>query len=491
MAAPRLVLLGLVVVFVLVYGPLVYQRHDRFGSFTLDMAIFDQATWLISRHDGLFMSIRGLDVLGHHANLGLWLVAPFYWLGAGPHFLNLLQVGSLALGAIPVFLIAKDRLESEWIALVMAAAFLAHPSLGFFAWELFHPEVMAITGLLFAYWFAMRKQWTWFGVSLVYAVSWKEDVALSAAALGVVLLVRHNRKAGLITLATSAAYFVLVNRWLLPNFAGSAFYNHLFGDLGETPTEVAHTTLTDPVKVADKLFAADARTFVWQLAGPFGLLCVLGPLALLIGAPQLFIDLISSAGFTRAYYYHYAALPLVGITLASIEGFGWVSRKRPTLRPFLVGLVAASAVSGAVAWGVSPIGHQYDNGWWPLGPDARLVAKRHAVTIPPGDAAVAATYTFTPHMTHRRLIYDFPSPWFSSNWGVNGENLPDPNVVDWLVIDRQIIGPARHCLARPPARRRCVRDGVPATRDRGRAARARRPWAAGDARPGDLIRRPP
>ncbi len=439
---PRRLLLGCMVAFVLIYGPLVYRRHDRFASFTLDMAIFDQATWLIAQNDGLFMSIRGLEILGHHANLALWLIAPFYWLGAGPHFLNLLQVGSLALGAIPVFLIAKERLEDEWFALVMAAAFLAHPSLGFFAWELFHPETMAITGLLLAYWFGLRKHWTGFGISLVYAVSWKEDVALSAAALGVVLLVRHQRKAGLITLVTSTAYFVFVNRGLLPTVAGSTFYNHLFGDLGETPTEVALTAVSDPGKIADKIFAADARTFVWQLAGPFALLAVLGPVPFLIGAPQLFIDLISSAGFTRVYTYHYAALPMVGIVLASIEGFGRISRWRPSLRPFFIGLLAASAASGAVAWGVSPIGHQYDKGWWPLAPDARLETKRYVVTIPPGDAAVAATYHFTPHMTHRRSIYDFPSPWFSSNWGVAGENLHDPNVVEWLVIDRQVIGPA-------------------------------------------------
>jgi hypothetical protein len=90
---------------------------------------------------------------------------------------------------------------------------------------------------------------------------------------------------------------------------------------------------------------------------------------------------------------------------------------------------------------VSPIGHQYEKGWWPLQPDVRLETKRYVVTIPPDDAAVAATYNLTPHMSHRRSIYDFPNPWFPNNWGVNGENLPDPNVVEWLVIDRQVIGP--------------------------------------------------
>src|SRR3954470_2369568 len=77
---------------IVVFGRLAIQRHERYGSFSLDMAIFDQATWLISKADGLFMSIRGLHFFGHHANMGLFLLAPFYWLGAGANFLNMTMV---------------------------------------------------------------------------------------------------------------------------------------------------------------------------------------------------------------------------------------------------------------------------------------------------------------------------------------------------------------------------------------------------------------
>ncbi|MGH9042272.1 MAG: DUF2079 domain-containing protein, partial [Acidimicrobiia bacterium] len=113
-------LLGMVGVWAAVFGRLAYLRHDRFGSQSFDIAIFDQAIWLISRGGDLFITVRGLELLGHHANFGLFLLAPFYWLGAGPHFLNLLQVASLALGAVPVFLLARDRWHSAWLALVAA-----------------------------------------------------------------------------------------------------------------------------------------------------------------------------------------------------------------------------------------------------------------------------------------------------------------------------------------------------------------------------------
>ena len=40
-----------------------------------------------------------------------------------------------------------------------------------------------------------------------------------------------------------------------------------------------------------------------------------------------------------------------------------------------------------------------------------------------------------PHLTHRREIYTFPKPWIASNWGVSGENRPDPDGVNWIIVN--------------------------------------------------------
>ena len=81
--------------------------------------------------------------------MGLFLLAPFYRLGAGPHFLNLLQVLRWRWGGPPLPPGPGPPGQAR-LGLVPAAAYLLHPSLGFFAWETFHPEVMAITPLFFA-----------------------------------------------------------------------------------------------------------------------------------------------------------------------------------------------------------------------------------------------------------------------------------------------------------------------------------------------------
>ncbi len=446
------VLAAMVVVWAVVFGKLVYLRHDRFASQSFDLGIFDQAAWLASRGGDLFISVRGLDLLGHHANLGLFLFAPFYWLGAGPHFLNLIQVASMALGAVPLFLLARDRWGSPRLALVPAGAYLLHPALGFFAWETFHPDVMAITPLFFAWWFARRERWGPFAACLIYAACWKEDVSLAVAVFGAVVFFRGHRRVGALTAVSGVVWFLFVNRVLLPGVSGEAFYDHIFSNLGDSPWEIATTLLFHPTRIIRALGAPDARTYVWQMLGPFGFLPLLAPAAFGLGAPQLLLNVVSEAGFTREIHYHFSSLPLTAMTLATVEAIAFLGR-RPSVRRALVGGLAATSLAGAVLWGLSPIGREYDQGWWPLAADPRLASKQEAVSLPPGDASVTATYEFVPHLTHRRAIYDWPNPWVARNWGVEDENLPDPRVVQWLVVDRRLTGETSDAFER------ILRDG--------------------------------
>ncbi|MGH8999812.1 MAG: DUF2079 domain-containing protein [Acidimicrobiia bacterium] len=445
-------LAAMIAVWTAVFARLVHLRHHRFGSSAFDMAIYDQETWLLSRLDGLFISVRGLDFFGHHANYGLFLLAPFYRLGAGPHFLNIVQVASLAAGAVPVYLLARDRLgrspSAAWMGVVLAGAYLAHPALGFMSWELFHPEVMAIAPLLFAYWLGTRptKRWGLFAACVVYAVSWKEDVALAAVMLGVVLVVRGERRAGLVTAGASLGYFVVVTQVLFPALSGEAFYNQMFSDVGGSAIGIAWTLLVHPTEIIGAFFSGEARTYIWQMGLPFGFLPVFAPLAFAPGAPQFVANIISDVDFTRVIYYHYAALPLAAMTLATVEAVAWLSRHRQNPAPvqrFLVGLVAATSLTGAALWGVSPIGSEYAAGWWPLDPNLRQEVMERAVSLPPDDASVTATYQFVPHLSRRREVYDWPNPWIVANWGVRNESGPDPDTVDWLVLDRRLIGEDR------------------------------------------------
>jgi uncharacterized membrane protein len=429
-------------VWAIVFGTLVWRRHDRFASSGFDMAIFDQAVWLLSRFGTQFITVRGLPVFGHHGSFALYLFAPFYWVGAGPHLLNLVQVGAMALGAVPVFLLARYRLANSWVAVLFAAVYLAHPSLQFMAWELFHPEVMAIPCLLFAYWFAINKRWRWFAFCCVLAVAWKEDVALAVLALGLVVAVRGNLRVGMVTAGVALGWFLFVSQLLIPQVSGNdAFYLSYFNDLGDSPGEMVGNVVREPSLVGRRLVAPDAREYLLKMTAPFGFVPLLAPDILVLGMPQALVNLLSVNDFTREITFHYAALPLTALTLGTVEGVAFFTRRRPGMREVLIGVVGASALAATISWGPSPVGREYRRGWWPLAEDARRDAKEAALDLVPDKVGVSATYQFDSHLTHREKLYEFPNPFRPSNWGVRNENYPSDEDATWLVIDTQVLGP--------------------------------------------------
>ena len=435
-----------IAIWIVTFAVLVVRRQDRFWSVDFDMGIYDQAVWLLAHGHG-FITVRGLPVFGHHGTFAFFLLAPASWLGAGPDFLNVLQVTVLALGAIPLYLLGRDRGLSPWGAAAIGGAYLLHPALQFLGWELFHPETMAITPLLFAYLCATRRSWGWFAGWAVLAVSWKEDVALAVIILGLVIAFRPrhtaaDRRAGLITAGLGLAFFLCVTQLLLPSVSGHpAHYENLYSGVGGSPEGLLDTAVHDPGAITSRVGSSETGDFAWRLLSPFGLTALLAPGALLIGLPQFGLDAIADPSWTRTIHYHYAALPLAAVAIAAVEGIAFLVRRiGGPARWAIPAFVLGCALVTTLAWGPSPIGAEYDGGWWPPTSDARLDAKRAAIDRVPEDASVSTVFTFVPQLSGREHIYTFPNPWRPSNWGYRDRDTHDPRDVDWLVVDRAALG---------------------------------------------------
>ena len=69
------------------------------------------------------------------------------------------------------------------------------------------------------------------------------------------------------------------------------------------------------------------------------------------------------------------------------------------------------------------------------GPSPRHDAFAHALDLVPEDGGLATNYFIVPHATHRTHVYEWPNPWELSNWGLSGEDPPDPSSVDYVVLD--------------------------------------------------------
>jgi uncharacterized membrane protein len=418
-------------------------RYDRFGTFGFDLGIYDQGTWLLSRFHNPFVTIRGLELFGHHANIFLILLAPLYWLGAGPITLLVIQVMAQASGAIAIFLLARDLLKSKWAGVALGGALLLNPTYQWLTWEFFHPDAVALGPLLFAYWAARSKRWKLFTFAAILAVLCKEDLALAVALLGIIIVFNGDRRRGVIVAAASTAYFFFATRVLIPQQNGiGPFYDAFFGDMGKTPTDVIFNSVRHPTKTWKLADTHDRRTWYWNMLAPWAFVPLLDPRVLFVGAAAIFINIVSSFPYTRDYRYHYSAIVVAACALATVEAIAWVSNRATQRLATMASLVTAVVVSALVAsvlLGAAPYSHHYHDGTWPLTLDVRAAIKQKAVKSVPKNASASVAYNIDTHMTHRDQIYEFPVPWCNINWGVRGEKLDDPAEVQYLLLDRQLV----------------------------------------------------
>lgn len=462
---PFAVVAAAMAVYVVVFGWLTWNQQRGYATFGFDMGIHDQGTWLLSRFKDPYVTVVGRDYLGHHLNLIAFAYVPFYWLGAGPKFLYLTETIALAAGAVPVYLLARDQLHNRWHGVVVAVAYLLHSTIQWVNWWHYHPDAFMITPLLFAWWFATRSRWRAFAVCCFLAVVAKEDAATAITMMGVVLLVRHwrtDRRIGALTILGGVGWFVLSSKILMPWFNNGelAFYEDFFPGLGNGLGEIVVNALRHPSRIYDPMlgrststgvrdpvmveaFRSDIYRYYQRLLLPMSVFALRKPMLLLVAVPMLVINVMSSLSYTHDAKYHYSSIIVVAVVLATVEGLGAVRERLPRVGHVAVATVLGFALVTNVMWSPSPFNDDvHHSGVWvrPWGEPAPagLAARDGGVDAVTTRGGVSATYSFVPHLTHRTTIYEFPNPWWVSNW-LDCKTSPVPADVEWLVLDRNLL----------------------------------------------------
>jgi len=444
-----------VAMFTALFGSLAVVNHRNFGTWAFDGAIYDQAIWLVSRGGQTFMTVRGMDVWGHHVNLVFYLFAPFYRFGAGPELLFVVQNFTIALAALPVYLVARDRFARPSVGLLFAFAYLMYAPIQWISWINFHPEALVIAPFMFAWYFATKKRWTWFFVSVSFVLIMREDAALAVIMLGIVLLVtnwrsvtrRRDLKVAVATVMVGVVWYALATQVVIPHFnsGGEAFYlKYFFGRYGGSLTGIAENVIRHPDRVISDAMQGDRTRFYRQLGLPLGGFAILSPLHLLMLAPQMLASVIGDQVYARSIMYQYPSIMIAPMMIASIEGAHRLWRRFRFMKWALhVWLLVAVYVSN-VAWSNSPLSANYIV--WQRG-NPRADALQEAVDMVPDDAVVTSSYGLGPHLSRRAGSYDWPNPFWPAYWGNEIPGSPDctrfpsASVVDYLVLDLNLFPP--------------------------------------------------
>jgi len=455
--APHIVVGLLILAYVAIFGTLSLRRHQNLDTNALDLGYTDQAVWN-TLHGRPFRFSTYLDadfrlaipiqdfrepgmLLGYHVEPILAPISLLYLLHDGPETLLWLQTVSIALGALPLYLLARHRfrqrrfgdgsplagLVCDWLPVAFVLLYLLAPSLEAANLSDFHAVALSPALLLAAfYYLETDRPWGFLAFAFL-ATMCKEEIGLLVAMMGLwAALVRRRRGLGQAVFASAAGWSLLCFAVIMPHFNGletSAFLVR-YGQFGDSVPALLRNVVQQPALLLHWLRRPDVLRYLRDLALSSGGLALLHPLSLAMTTPVLAMNTFSGYDWMRSGGAHYSAAIVPFLAIAAVYGVDWAAataarwvhgrwgRDEATLyQGCALGLVAVGLIVAGVHHsqnGVSPLSRRYV--LEPVSEHARRAGPffEQVNSLPP-DVAISASSGLYPHVAHREKVYLFPT----------------------------------------------------------------------------------
>ena len=380
---------------------------------------------------GRFMWCNSLpfgNYLGDHFSPILLLLLPFYALA--PTHETLLAIHAIAIGsgAVPVYLLGRRLGGSRFIGLALSAAYLLHPAVqlqNFCFSYAFKAASLGVPLLLWAAYFGLcggrRRAVLFAGFSLL-ALACEESLVPVVLSLAVFVAFRRGegagRRAGLLVAGLAIAWWVAATQVVMPHIRGGTPSKqlHTFYGWMHEPGEEASAgamllfMLRHPIVILKRFVYREVFVFLGQMLLPVGMLALLSPAVLAVGAITFVALVLSSenAFLSIAFQYKAGLIPVIFLATAFAMRKpipAWLGGKLlpGRRRAMALGcLVVVSAALHSYAFGPAPLSYGYKDG--PFRGD-RHAAVCELQQLIPRDAALLATERAAAHFTHQRLLH--------------------------------------------------------------------------------------
>lgn len=437
-----------------------------------DSAMYEEHLWNLLHGKGFRSYLDQGLFLGEHLQVIHALLIPLYWFWPSHLLLELCSSAALASGAVATFFIARRHSGSPSAGMGMAVAYLLAPPLQFLdiAIDLktFRPTSFVIPLLLFALDQLERRRLKTMAALLFVSLSAQEDLALVIAPLGAWIFWSGWRmraatadaapsesdslmRWGAAIAALSFVYLLLALTVFIPYFrqGHEVHYTSYFGDLGQSPGEIARSLFHRPGLLFGKLLSGRSLLYLVLMLLPYGFVSLRSPWRLLVAAPLFGVLCLmdttrdpSKAGVELLVPFHHFHAPIVPIVVwAAAAGTALQFRSSgvadANVRMFRARFAACCAFTMGLLYSLSPLGLSFwDAGsswhhrrlYWP-GPRAEQFSA--VIKRIPRTARVASTDFIHPRFTHHERSYDYSR--FRRSVAGNAEAVPDDT--DYIVID--------------------------------------------------------
>ena len=426
-------LVGMMAYYAFHFSQVTVGLLQAFDQSAYDMAIPDQGIWLLSRFHAPFVTVMGKDLFGDHTSFIFLFLVPLYWVYPHAADLLVLQAMSLALGALPVYLLARHLLRSTTLATALGAAYLLNPALQQGNLEQFHVEAFEAPILGFAVYALVTRRNRLLIVMVCLLLLCKQDDFLYVLPIGLVVVLRGQQRLGGLIIGAGTAVALVENLLVVPlllsgiptTYAGWVPFGGVSGFF--------ETLIRRPGQFWAYFTSQGRPWYLWQMGFSTGLAAPFAPAILLIALPELAFDTLSDFGYQHQITRHYS-MPLVAVLMCA-SAYAISRVPRGTWRSAATFGVALCALWSCVIWGAAPFS---DSPAIAPPTNTQYVKDIRSLTklIPPG-AAVSAAYNYVPNLAHRPLIYIFPNPFSQSYYGnpkYDGTRLPAASKVQYILL---------------------------------------------------------
>jgi uncharacterized membrane protein len=440
--------------FFVVYTALSVTRYRQMLTMSWDLGIFEEAIKSYAHLHAPVADLKGpgFNILGDHFSPITVLVAPFYRVFPTPVTLLVVQAVLFAASVIPVTRVTGELLGRGRGLAVGVAYGLSWGVQKAVQFD-FHEIAFAMPLLAFSLEAVLRRRWAaamWWAVPLVFV---KEDMGVTAAAIGVIVWWRTREDTGpgetAATVEAGAgpaaggdgegaesgrpigdalrygpwaigltgfgvAASALAFGVIIPAFnSGGAYdyWNKLNGNGAPMPGHIP--------------FGTAVHTLLWILLPTSGLLALRSPL-LLAALPTIGWRFVSHDDHYWGTDWHYNAvlMPVVFLALVDAAALSRESR-RPWLRSYASGAPAAVAGAALALTMTMPLWALTHGDAYKV--DARTKAVEQVLDRIPDGATVEANVGPISRLVHRTTVY-----WVGDTPGVTPDYIAIDNTSGWV-----------------------------------------------------------
>jgi uncharacterized membrane protein len=385
--------LATVLVSTAVYTFFSIHNHAAFGTNAYDLGIFGQGLKGYADGTGPISQIKGpgFSLLGDHFSPITALLTPAYLVFRSVVVLLVAQAFLIALGSAPLVTWARRELgawQATAVGFLFATSFGVSSAIGFD----FHEVAFAVPMLSFSLSALSQGRFRTATLWALPLVLVKEDLGVTVAAIGAVLLLRRQWKLGGGLVVFGLAATALEVKVLIPLAnpdSGYGYANQMNGFglsaiIHQSPdvTGVKIATLVSTLSVGlflatrSTLLLVAVPTFAWRfVGGNFGY-------------------------WTTGYQYSLVLMPI--IVAAVVEVLVRHRAQGAAGTRFIRWALLTSIAVGALVALTFPLGSMLRASYWKANP--RVQAMQSAVELVPQGATVASTNHLIPHLTDKATV---------------------------------------------------------------------------------------